>query len=171
MKYVVLTATTLIALIVRGLLPDGTSEDSSGWRSVGGGVNWNYRGRGRALRGGGKAMRRNADDLLIGPIVVELRIDHVIALEGGLRGSGFFGKHGRIRDHGIVFGIDIIVFRAEDNITRGKVKERWVSGSRIRDERVFSVGNVLGEARRRVCGFEWRGEVQSGGISIGRGNI
>jgi hypothetical protein len=125
-------ATTLIA---RGFLPDGTREDSSGRRSVGGGVYWKCRGR--ALKGGGKAMRRNAG------AIVRLRLDHVIVLEGGSR---------RLGKHGTVLGIDIIVFRVADNVAKGKVKERRVVGCRISHERVFRVENVLGEACR-VSGF------------------
>jgi hypothetical protein len=129
---VVLTATTLIA---RGFLPDGTREDSSGRRGVGGGVNWKCRER--VLKGGGKAMWRNANT------IVRLRLDHVIVLEGGSR---------RLGKHGAVLGIDIIVFRVADNVAKGEVKERRVVGCRISHERVFRVENVLGEACR-VSGF------------------
>jgi hypothetical protein len=131
---VVLTATTLIA---RGFLPDGTREDSSGRRSVGGGVDWKCRER--VLKGGGKAMWRNAN------AIVRLRLDHVIVLEGGSR---------RLGKHGIVLGIDIItiVFRVADNVAKGEVKERRVVGGRISHERVFRVEKVLGEACR-VSGF------------------
>lgn len=148
----VLTATTLIARGFR-FRPDGTREDSSGRRNVGGGVNWNCRGR--ALKGGGNVMWRNADGLPIEPIVRQ-RIDHRIVLEGELGDSrlGSIVKHGRIGDHGIVRRTDIIVSRVEGNIAKGAVGERRVVvGSRNTRERVFSVVNVLGEARRRVCGF------------------
>lgn len=150
MTQIVLTATALITSNNRGLLlrllgafrPDGTREDSTGQRGGGGRVNWNCRGR-LLNNDGGKTLRRNADELPIGPIV-RMRIDHVIVLEGR--------KHGRFRDHGIVLETDIIVFKVQGNIAMGGIEVRRVIRSRSTYERVFSVarGNVLGETRHRA---------------------
>ena len=88
-------------------------------------------------------MRRNADELPIGPI------EHVIVLERRKHGRG------RLRDRGAVLGTDfikdIIVFKAQDNIAPNRVGGWWVI-RRSTHERVFSVASV-GEARHRVCGL------------------
>ena len=137
----------MTALETREFRPDGTREDLSGRRTVDRG-NWNCRVR--DLKGGGKAMRRNADGWSLGPIV-RLHLNHVIVLRPGgeLRHYERIGNHGRIREHQAL-GVD--VFRVADDVAKGDVKERRVIGSGIRNERVFRVGNVLGEAHR-VCGF------------------
>ena len=110
--------------------PDWTRAELGGWRRVEGGVRWN-RG-GRALKGGsGEAVRRNADGRPIG-LIVRLHLDHVSVLgegRGELRCSERTAKHGRIRKHGILLEIDIIVFRAEVNIVKGDVEGRRIVGS------------------------------------------
>ena len=145
---------TATALTARGFRPDGTREVFSDQPRVDGGVSWNRRGR--DMKGGEKALRRNADGWSIQPIVCwRWRFDHVIVLEDLCSRRIAKRGLGRIREHGIVLRIDVVAFRVED-IAKGEVKERRVVGRRTSQERarerVFSVVNVLGEARR-VCGF------------------
>ena len=111
-------------------------------------------------------MRRNADGWSIGPIVRRSLDDLNVREEGRgeLRWSERVEKPGRIREHGIVVGIDINVPRAEVDTAKSDVEGRRIV-RRMRHERVL--GEVFAEICRG-CGFGRRGEGRSG-ITIGRG--